>query len=627
MLQAIRDRVTGVVAFIILGLLAVPFMFFGIDSYFNTVPQDAVAVVGDQEITVGEFQTEFARYRAQLRQQQGDEYDEIATNQPTVRREFLEEMIDQRLLRLHAQSIGLAVSDEVLLELIRGIEAFQIGGQFSPEAYRQALAVSGLTARGFEQQIREDLLTRTVPTALSGSAVVTEKEIDRLLALRDEMRTASRVDFPSDDYIADVVITDEQVEQFYNDNQALYLTEELVSLRYVELIGDDLVGDFELTEEELRQRYEASKARFMSPELRRASHILLEISDERDDSATRLLAEDIESQLRAGASFSELANTYSADPVSSAEGGDLGWIEPGQMMPAFESALYALDAEGAISTPVKTRFGWHVIRLDGIQIPQGLSFEEARDQIQEEHAAREQEALYIEASERLVDLVFADDTTLEPVAAELDLEIQTTEPFGRQGGLGIASDPQVLEAAFSDRVLLDRAASDPIEIDRNHMVVVILDEFIEPQAVPLELVAPSIEEQLKEEAAKRSAKAAAEAFAAEVADSSEGNELGFGEPQTFGRNDFSQGVDFSRDLFRLPTPSDDAPVISVLPTSQGFAVVSLQEVVPGDPTEAPEQMREIMRQQIAFAQISYEINALMEWLRENTEIAVVEERL
>jgi len=629
MLQAIRDRVTGVVAFVILGLLAVPFLFFGVESYISTVPQDAVAVVGEEEITVNEFQADFARYRAQLRQQQGDQYDEIATNQPTARREFLEEMIDQALLRQHAAAIGLAVSDQVLLDLIREIEAFQIGNQFSPEAYRQALAASGLTARGFEQEVRQDLLTRTVPTAISGSAVVTEKEIDRMLSIQDEQRTIKVAEFPRDNYVDQVIIEPADIEAYYSENQSQFMTEELVSLRYVELKAEDLTDGLSLTETELRQRYDSAQARFLSPELRRASHILLEVNDERDDAATQALAQTLIAQINEGEDFAELAQTYSADPISAEAGGDLGWIEPGQMMAGFEQALYELNEPSDLSAPVKTRFGWHIIRLDDIRPPEGLSFEEARDQIEAEYIEQESEALYIELSERLVNLIFADDTTLEPVSADLDLEIQVTEPFGRAGGQGIAAEPAVIQAAFSDRVLLDNAASDPIEIGQNHMVVVILDEYTERQPIPLEEVSADIENQLLQVALNEAAEEAAEAFLANwvSAETVDEADSPFGESQTVGRNNLQYGPDFSRDLFRLPAPSEGETSLSVLPTNSGFAIVELESVTPGDPTQANNQAREIMRQQILFSQIAYEINALMEWLRENTEIAVVEDRL
>ena len=627
MLQAIRDRVTGVVAFVILGLLAIPFLFFGVESYINTVPEDAVAVVGDHEITVNDFQAEFARHRARLRQEQGDQYDEVATNQPTVRREFLEEMIDQVLLQQHAASIGLSISDDALLQLIQGIEAFRVGNQFSPEAYRQALSAQGLTARGFEQEVREDLMTRTVPTAVTGSAMATEKEIDRMIEIQNEQREVAVIEYPREDHAEEVVVSDEDIADFYADNTAQFMTEERVSVRYVELKASDLTDGLTLSEEELRQRYEAAEARFLSPELRRASHILLEVSDERGDAQTEALAESLIEQIRAGEDFTALAEANSADPISAEQGGDLGLIEPGQMMPAFEQALYDLGEPGQLSDPVKTRFGWHVIRLDEIQPPEGLSFEEARDQIQAEYVDQESEARYIELSERLIDLIFADDSTLEPVSAELDLPIQTTEPFTQAGGEGLAGNSQIIEAAFSDRVLLDQVASDPIEIERNHMVVVILDEHFESEPKPLADVSDDIEQRLLRDAMDAAALQSAQEQLAAVNDNPSLADDLFDEPQTIGRNDFQYGPDFSRELFRLSGAGDDLPSRAVLPTASGYALIELSQVLPGNPAGADEQMRSLMRQQVMFAHIGYEINALMRWLRENTSISVVEDRL
>jgi len=627
MLQAIRDRVTGVVAFVILGLLAIPFLFFGVESYINTVPEDAVAVVGDDEITVNDFQAEFARHRAQLRQQQGDEYDEVATNQPTVRREFLEEMIDQVLLQQHAASIGLSISDDALVELIRQIEAFQVGSQFSPEAYRQALAAQGLTAQGFEQEIRQDLMTRMVPTAVTGSAMATEKEIDRMIEIQNEQREIAMAEFPREEYLDSVNVSEEQVAAYYESNTSQFMTDERVRLRYVELKAADLTDGLTLSEQELRQRYEAAEARFLSPELRRASHILLEITDERNDDQTQALAASLIERINEGEDFAQLAEANSADPISAEAGGDLGLIEPGQMMPEFERALYDLNEPGDLSEPVRTRFGWHVIRLDEIQPPEGLSFEDAKAQIQAEYIDQESEARYIEISERLIDLIFADDTTLSPVSAELDLPIQTTEAFTRAGGEGIAANAQVIEAAFSDRVLLDRVASDPIEIDRNHMVVVILDEHLESEPKPLAEVAETIEARLIEEATDAAAlKAAQDQLAALENDPSLANAL-FSEPETLGRNDLRFGPDFSRELFRLPGQPTQLPMWTILPTTSGHALVELRAVVPGNPAQADEQMRDLMRQQVMFAHIGYEVNALMQWLRENTSVSVVEDRL
>lgn len=633
MLQAIRERVTGIVAIFVLGLLAVPFLFFGLESYIRAVPQDAVATVGDDEISSSEFQTSFARFRQQLRQQQGDAYDEIATNQPIVRREHLETMIDQLLLRQHAESLGLAVSDAALFRIIGEIEAFQVDGRFDPELYRQLIRGSGRTPRGFERELREDLLVSALPTVLTGSVVVTEAEIDRMIEMQQERRRLTMLELAYRPFADRVEVSDADIEQYYADNQAAFMTTEQLSLQYVELDARNLTEGLTLSEEELRQRYDAARQRFLTPEARRASHILIERTDQRDDMEATALAAELRQRLLDGEDFAELAETYSADPGSRAMGGDLGWVEPGQMVSAFEDALYALAAPGDLSEAVETRFGLHLIRLEEIRPPQGMSFEEAREEILAEHIERESEGLFIELSDRLVDLVFADDSTLEPVAAELGLAIQSTGRFSRRGGSGIAANPRVIEAAFSDTVLVDGLVSDPIELDRNRLVVVKLESHYPAEPRPLAEVSDTIRERIVRERATAHARQRADELAAAMGDSgdsleqlAEEAELEPVHIEALGRFDFDHGLDFVNAIFRLPPPADQATV-HVLPKQDGYAVVRLEAIIPGNPAEAEEIERMIARQQILFGRADEEFSGLLALLRENTRIRVVEERL
>lgn len=638
MLQAIRERITGIVAIFVLGLLAVPFLFFGLESYIGgSMPQDAIATVGDQDIPTSSFQTEFARHRAQLRQQQGDAYDEIATNQPERRREFLEGMIDELLLRQHAEKLGLAITDGMMAELIQQIPGFQLGGEFNPELYRQALRASGLTARGFEQDVRNDLLLRMVPMALSGSAVITQAEIDTMLALENERRRVELITVPRGPWRDQIDITDADIEAEYQASLADFMTPEQVRVQYVELRAADLTADLTLDEEELRQRYRAARDRFLSPEMRVASHILLAADNEQAHEQAQARALSLREQILAGeATFEALAEAESDDAVSAAAGGDLGLIEPGQMVRPFEDALYALSEVGQLSEPVRSRFGWHLIRLDEIVPPEGLSFEEASEEILAEYIERESEARYIEQAERLVDLIFADDTTLEPLVAELGLSIQTSEAFGRVGGAGIAADSNVVQAAFSDLVLLDGRAADPIEIDRNHMVVLMLDAHFPAQPRPLAEVADEVRERLIARRADEQAQAQAQALLAQINEASEldfetlaeAQGLEWSGLQTLSRRSAEHGQAFSRQLFRLPAPNgSDSDTTVVLPHRDGYALTRLHEVVPGDPVAAQEFERQIMRQRLLSAAVSQEIEGLLAQLRADTRIRVVEERL
>ncbi|MDZ7789413.1 MAG: SurA N-terminal domain-containing protein [Xanthomonadales bacterium] len=634
MLQAIRDRVTGVVAIIVLGLLAVPFLFFGMESYMRSVPQDAVAVVGDAEISSSEFQTSFAQYRARLRQQLGDRYSDIETNQPAVRREHLEGMIDQLLLRQHADDLGLTVGDRAVAEIIRDIPAFQIEGEFNPDVYQQALRGAGETPQTFERSLREDIQTSLIPQAVSESAVVTEAEVDRMMSLQQQTRQVSLLQVGAQQFEDELEVTEADIEAFYQDNIDSFATEERVRLAYVELQPEDLIEEASLSEEELRQRYESAKQRYLTPEARRASHILITPDSAEDAESAKALAEQLRERIADGESFEDLAMEYSGDPVSAEQGGDLGWIEPEDMVDAFEETLYELEAPGDVSQPVETQFGWHLIRLDEVRPPQGMSFEEARQEILDEHLQREREELYIDMSERMVDLVFADDSSLEPIAEELGLEIAETDWFTRAGAEdGIASDEQVVEAAFSDLVLLDKAVSDPIEIGRNRMVAVKVVEHEPSEPRPLSEVSEQIRERLISQRSREMAEERAESLREQVVSGeatleslaeSEGIELQA--IDELGRRDFQQGPSFVREVFRLPAPGE-APTLHVLPRQGGYALVRLEGVKSGDPAAASDSERDMMRRQLRNTRTQEALEGLLASLREETDINVVEDRL
>jgi len=634
MLQAIRDRVTGLIAFIILGLLAIPFVFVGLDSYIQGVPEDAVATVGDAKITSSEFQTSFAQYRANLRQQQGEDYDEVATNQPIVRREHLEGMIDQLLLRQYAAELGLAISDRELQEIIAEIPAFQVAGQFSSEQYRTVLRSTGRTPTSFDAELREDLLINAIPGALTTSIAPTETAVDQIIRLRQQTRDLAVLTVAPTDFEAQVEITDEEVARFYEENPDDFRTVERVRVTWMELSADQLGEDLALTEEQLRLRYESSAQRYLTPEARRASHILVATSGERTNDEAEALADEILERLNAGEAFADLAREFSDDPVSADAGGDLGLIEPAQMVEPFEQALFDLTEPGTISEPVQTRFGWHIIRLDEIREPEGMSFDQAREQILNEYIETEAERLYVEQSDRLIDLIFADDSSLENLAEELGLEVRISDAFSRVGGQGVLSDPQVVEAAFSDRVLLDNAVSDLIDLGDSRAVVVQLEEHLPSVVRPLEEVSESILTRLRLERSADLAREHAESLLAEIRTGDvesleslaerEGMELEL--IDGLARFDFQHGADFIQQAFRLPAPTD-GPGLYILDKGRDFAITRLDAVVDGDPATASEAERDGIRQQLRFVTGDYEIAGLLEYLRNTTEIVVLDNRL
>ncbi len=632
MLQAIRDRVTGIVAIFVLGLLAVPFLFFGVESYITSVPQDSVAKVGDTEITVNEFQAEFSRYRAQLREQQGEDYNELVANRPEARREFLEGMIDQSLLIEHAQKLGMSISPNTVAEMIRNVPAFQVNGRFDPEVYRQSLIASGRPPAQFENELARDLLVQELPAAVTSSALVTEADVDRWLRTQLQQRSIAWIVIEAAGFGDRIKVGEQQIERFYEDNTNQFMRPERITVEYVELDAQELAQDMEVEDEELHQRYEATLDRFMTREQRRAAHILITPEGAGDEEQARQLAESLHSRITAGEDFAELAREFSEDPVSADDDGSLGWIEPGVMMPGFESVLFEL-AEGEVSEPVQTEFGWHIIKLNEIDEPRGQSFKEAREQIVEEVREERADELYIELTDRLIDMIYADPTGLEAIAGDLGLELRQAGPFSRFNASGVLARPEVLEEAFSDLVLLERQTSEPIEIERNRAVVLRVIEHQQPIPRVLEDVSDEIHQRLVRDATREAARERGEELRQQIlnsdtslADLAETMELELNE-QSVTRRSFELGSQVLNEIFRLPEPTAGETVVELIGRGNDWLLVELDEVLPGDPALADDAQRRSARQQIEFSRSSREFEGLLAWLRANTEIQVVEDRL
>ncbi|GAB4173452.1 MAG: peptidyl-prolyl cis-trans isomerase [Wenzhouxiangellaceae bacterium] len=630
MLQAIRDRVTGIVAIIILGLLAIPFVFFGIDGYFRAVPQDAVAIVGDSEITVTEFQSEFSRYRAQLRAQMGDVYDELAANRPEARREFLERLIDRQLLENLAEDLKLDVAPSTVAEIIQSIPAFQVDGRFDPGYYRQRLQAIGQSPREFETGIIRDLMVQSVPAAVSSSTPVTDAEVDRWLTLFLETRSVRLLRVAGSPLVDRDAVTEEEIQAWYEQNREQYMLPERVTVEYLLLDANRMVESLEIDEKTLKDRYEAVRDRFMTPERRHASHILI-TTEQRSEEEAEALIRALASRIASGESFAELAREYSEDPVSAVKGGDLGWIEPGVMMPAFEEALFAMQP-GTVSEPVKTEFGWHLIRLEEIEAPRGQSFEEARAQIAEEVRQERAEELFVEMTDRLVDMIYADPTGLEAIGADLDLPVTTVGPFSRENPPELLADSRVLETIFSDLVLIERQSSEPIEIGPNRAVVVRVVDQIPPAPRALDDVREEIRDRIALDKAREQARARAEAMLAEVRagaslDSVAEAQALTVESREVTRRSFDLPADVIEGIFRMPLPGEGEASHAVLDAGMDWLVVALEQVSPGDPAAAQEIQRESARQQIRLVRSAQEYQGLMQWLRDHVEIRVIEERL
>jgi peptidyl-prolyl cis-trans isomerase D len=634
-LQSIRERLTGILAFAILGILIVPFALVGVNEYFTSSGGNIVARINETEISYNDFNQSFSNYRRRMQSIMGAAYDPVQFDQLIVRREHLDSLIDQELVTQAAMSMGLAVDDETLAEEIRNIPAFQVEGQFNTDVYQNRLLSQGLTPKQFQNQMRSQSIVNQLPQSIAQSSIATESELKNFVALLDESRTFSAVIVAADSSALEADFDEQEISSWYDSHSEDYQSEERVIVEYVELDAAFLPAGQPPEEDLLRDEFENQKARFISPEQRQVSHILIEVAGDASDAekeTARQMAEDLSKRALDGEDFATLAIENSQDQGSAASGGDLGWVETGVMVQAFENAMYELTMESPISEPVQTGFGWHVILLSEIRESTGMNFEEARMTLVREYEEDISARAYLEQADRLVDLVYEDPTTLEGAALALDLPLSEVGPFSRAGGEGIAANPDVVEAGFSDLVLLQGSVSDPVNLDENRLVMMILKEHLPVALKSLEEVRAEIITTLSENLARDNANTRAGDLLAAL-QNGEGefetlatdSGLEYAHHDAIKRSSFVPDATLVKEVFRLPSPDEGSTVQTVLPTTDGFAVVELETVVQGELTGEALLARQQFERAIANASASQETTALLAQLRANAEIEVFED--
>ena len=359
MFDAVRNNKRIVQIF--LGLIALPFAFFGVDSYVrNSGVGNDVASVGKTKITVQQFEQALRDRQDQMRQSLGPSFQPELMQRPEIRQAVLNNLIDQRLLLLEAEKNGLRVVNSVVTNAIGRIPAFQEDGKFSLERYETMLRGQGMSPQQFEANIRQDLTLQQLLGAVGESALVGSVQAEALLRIQNEERRFSELRFQPEQYAAKVKLDAAAVQKFYDENTAQFEVPEQVKAEYVLLSLDSLLAQVTVSDAEVKAWYEGRKDRFQQPEERRASHIL--ITPEGDDAKAKARAEALLAELqKTPGKFAELARKHSQDPGTAQQGGDLGFFGRGMMVKSFEDTVFALK-DGELSGVVKSDFGYHLLR-------------------------------------------------------------------------------------------------------------------------------------------------------------------------------------------------------------------------------------------------------------------------
>lgn len=513
MLQNIRDNSQGWIAKTIIGVIVALLALTGFDAIFKatTHNQDAAKVNGE-EITQNELSQAVDMQRRQLMQQLGKDFDASLLDEKMLREAALKGLIDRKLLLQGAKDSKFAFSEGALDQVILQTPEFQVDGKFSPERFDQVIRQLGYTRLQFRQMLAQEMLIGQVRAGLAGSGFVTDAQVLAFARLEKQTRDFASLTIKADP--AAVKLTDEEVKAYYDQHAKEFMTPDQVVIDYIELKKAAFFDQVSVKDEDLQALYQKEVANLS--EQRRAAHILIEVNDKVNEAQAKAKIEEIQARLAKGESFDALAKEFSQDPGSANNGGDLGYAGPGVYDPIFEKALYALNKD-QVSAPVRTDFGFHLIKLLGIEAPQVPSFASLKDKLTRDLKTQQVEQRFVEATKQLEDSSFEASDLAQP-AQDLKLTVHTSAPFGREGGDGIAANRNVVQAAFSTEVLDEGANSTAIELDPETVVVLRVKEHHKPEQLPLEGVATAIRAQLAKEHASAAAKTKAEELIASLRD-------------------------------------------------------------------------------------------------------------
>lgn len=625
MLTKIREKFTGGIAIAILVTIGFSFVFVG-GSRFGFSGQNYAAKVDDVDISVGRFE---AVYREQL---QGNP--QLATLSPEfrlrLRTNLLEQLIQQLVIDNYLDEAGFRVSDEDVTRLIQRAPEFQVDGKFDIETYRKLLSLSNYEPAQFERVQRQTLRRAQLQRAIRETSIVTPAGYRRFLNLGFEQRIVTTASITAESVANEVVVTDEMITAYYDDSPALFQVPETADIEYVEIRRDEVARSVSVTEQQLQEFYEFNSDRYLRDEQRRARHILILFDN--DEAGAEIVANEMLTRVRAGESFEELARQYSKDGGTAAQGGDLGTLTRTQMPDELGDEIFSMST-GDIVGPLKSDFGFHIVRLDEILERGPMPLEQIRASLLTELQDQEANGLYRDLERKLSDALF-DAADIQGLAAAIDGNVNTVSAYSRSGGEPFADSQVAVEAIFSADVLSGAQLSELTELDANRTVVFSVTQHNPSARQPLDdvreqvsaaltssqtedLMAAKTRQMLDALAAGDDFATAAETIAAPVAAAT-----------VMTRN--AEGLDqyVAVAVFTAVKPiQDEATIGSTRNSAGGYTVFSLDAVIPGRPEAIPLADRDAGKVQLVDRYGVGDFVAFVQALRTNAEVIISKDAL
>ena len=632
MLQQIRERAQGVFAWFIVILITIPFSLWGIGEYLRWGGEPVVAKVDGHEISQRDLEDRLRQYRARLQQRM--EGTQLDLDDKTLRQEVLKDMIRTNVIRYATLNLGLRVGDDQVRAIIQSTPAFQQGVAFNRALYDRHLQYQRLSSQAYEESVRQSLGAGQLQMAVEVSEFATHREVDEALRLFHQRRDMAYFQAPAAHFRTDPPPDEAVLRRYHQEHADSFQSPEQVKLDYLVFSKSAITAALEVTDEDLHHYYDEHKKEYSKPERRRASHILVQVAQDAPADvaeAARVKIEAVSKRLQGGEVFAAVAKDVSEDPSSKDQGGDLGFFERGVMDPPFEQAAFALQT-GALSEPVRSKFGYHLLLLQGIEPAVTKEFAEAKEELRKSYFKTEAERQFFDRSEKLANLVYENPDTLEVAAKALGLSVQHSEWLSRSNTQPLFRQPKVMNAAFGEDVLKQGRNSEVLEVNQDNEQQNLVLRVKESREASLkgfdevreEIAGILITEQARKKASDTGAQWVQRLNQGEsLADVGKGQDIQ--RPGLVGRQAPGVPPNLLTAVFRQSVPAAGKVSAGFVPLADGGIILyTLAAVADGDPASVKPQDRDTEQRTQAQERARGYYEGMVENLRQRSKIEILQ---
>ena len=626
MLRLMRKQAGSWLIKILLGAIVIVFIFWGVGS-FRSQRGGRVALVNGDQITLDEYREAYDNLIEQLRRRFGNNLDEDMLKQLQVKRQALNQLIENKLLVQESKRLKFRVSEKELADAISNITAFQRAGTFDSRLYRGVLDRLKMTPEAFEEAQKNAMLIDKLRTLITSSAKISDQEA---LEWFDWINASVNIDyvFFSPNRYTDIHPSDEEIKTFFENHKEDYKTDAMVKVRYLYFNPDSFRSKVKLSDDEIREYYDENLEKFKIPKTVEARHILLKVSQDAGPETvkkTRDRALHILKLAKEGKDFAELAKQYSEGPTRD-KGGYLGKFKKEDMVKPFADIAFSLKA-GEISEPVRTQFGWHIIKVEKVNEASTTSFDDAKKDIQKKLTDDMAKSLAYDEAEAVSDNVFGGEDLIN-AAKERNMKILTTDYFSSKDPIkGINNPSEFASAAFN---LSDKEISNVQEFENGYYILQLVDK-IQPKIPEFDTVKEKVKldliKQKQDEKAKADSEILLSALKSGKTMHTESKKFNL-TPKTTGffkRNGSIPEIGFEREIaeaaFQL-TDKNQFPE-NVIKGSKGYYVIQFKDRKISDPENFAKEKEDIKNRLLAQKKSSI-FDALLAQIKSKSEITIKE---